>query len=367
MSEQTTPNPVDDTRFTRPLIRALTEHVDAFVQDLAAQAARDRDRDQHSYTDEEALRPCAVSWVYYSVLVAWAADHQLIAPWWDKRGVDAARELGLSPRQHLEAAYGSLLVHPATACLGDARYSHLTDGRPSDRVCQELIEWWRDQAPPLAWDDPDTGPTSISGWLVGDLLQALSNERRKAFAFAQTPWWVADFLIDRTLIPAAEEFGDEPVLRTVDPTCGTGHVLIRKMDYLWELYTTGSLAPRQGKGGPRVDGRPVLEPVEAARRILAGVHGMERDPLTAAVARLRMVVYMGHLLHQAKVLPALKLRNLPRSIRPVVGVGDSLLWGVMDPQEYARLHPLLAELQPPPPVGDTRIRPQPAEQLDLFS
>lgn len=44
MSEQTTPNPVDDTRFTRPLIRALTQHVDAFVQDLAEQAARDRER-----------------------------------------------------------------------------------------------------------------------------------------------------------------------------------------------------------------------------------------------------------------------------------------------------------------------------------
>lgn len=55
------------------------------------------------------------------------------------------------------------------------------------------------------------------------------------------------------------------------------------------------------------------------------------------------------------------------SVRPVVGIGDSLLWGVMEPQEYAKLHPLLAELQPPPPVGDTRIRPQPGEQLDLFA
>jgi hypothetical protein len=347
---------VDDTTFTRPLIKALVRHVDAFENDLVAQAERDTGA-RLSTSDQARLRPCAVSWVYYSVLVAWAADHQLIAPWWDKRGADTVRELGLSPREHLEAAYGCLIVHPATQCLGDARYSHLADGRPSDAVCADLIEWWRVDAPCLSWPDPDTGPSSISGWMAGDLLQALSAERRKAFAFAQTPWWVADFLIDRTLIPAAAEFR-EPVLRTVDPACGTGHVLIRKVDYLWELYTTGSLAPRQGKGGPRVDGYPVLDPGEAARRILAGVHGMEIDPLTAAVARLRMLVFVGHLLRQAGVLPTLTLRALPPTLRPVVGVGDSLLWGVATPAQYAKLHPRLAELQPSPdPGGDQEQLP----------
>lgn len=356
-------DPVDDTKFTRPLIKALVKHVDAFADDLVAQA--EQARGSHLSTSEQAaLRPCAVSWVFYSTMVAWASDHQLIAPWWSKRGVEGARHLGLSPRQHLEAAYGCLLVHPATQCLGDARYSHLVDGCPSDQVCADLIGWWRDDAPSLSWPDPDTGPSSISGWLVGDLLQALSAERRKAHAFAQTPWWVADFLIDRTLIPAAQEFRDEPVLRTVDPSCGTGHVLIRKVSYLWELYTTGSLAPRQAVGGPRVDGYPVLDPVEAARRILAGVHGMEIDPLTAAVARLRMVVAIGHLLHQAGVLPQLTLRTIP-PFRPVVGVGDSLLWGVATPEEYTKLHPKLADIQPPPLVGVVDVQDEPV-QMELF-
>lgn len=361
-------NPVDDTRFTRPLIKALRSHVDAFTHDLAEQAGHEHGR--RSYTDQETLRPCAVSWVYYSVLVAWAADHKLIAPWWSKRGVEGAQQLGLSPREHLKAAYGCLITHPATECLGDARYSQLAEGTPSDQVCAELITWWRDHAPSLAWQTPDAGPRSIDGWLAGDLLQALSIERNKTFALAQTPWWVADFIIDHTLIPAAAEFRDEPVLRTVDPAAGTGHFLIRMVDYLWELYTTGSLASRQGKGGPRVDGYPTVGPVEAARRILAGVHGMERDPLTAAVARLRMVVTLGERLHQAGHLPTLTLRTIPASVRPVVGVGDSLLWGVIEPEKYTKLHPLLAEIQPPPPVGHTQTHPEPATivsaQLDLF-
>ena len=354
-------NPVDDTRFTRPLAKTLINHVDAFTHDLARHAHGPK----YSTANEKRLRPCAVSWVYYSVLVAWAADHELIPPWWSKRAVQETEQMGWSPRQHLEQAYTHLTWHPATACLGDARYSHLGDGNPSDEVCAALIRWWHDEAPSLSWPDPETGPTSISGWLAGDLLQALSDERRKGHALAQTPWWVADLIIDRTLVPAAEEFRHEPVLRTVDPAAGTGHFLVRKVSYLWELYTTGSLTPRQGKGGPRVDDYPVLGPVEAARRILAGVHGMEKDPLTTAVARLRMVVYLAHLLHEAGALPKLRLHTIPRMVRPVVGVGDSLLWGVASPKVYAEVHPLLAEIQPPPPVGDTQVRSEPV-QLGLF-
>lgn len=227
-------------------------------------------------------------------------------------------------------------VHPATRCLLDPRYTHALARTPSVEVCADLIDWWTDEAPSLRYD-VDTGPSSITGWLVGDLLSALSDQRRKGNALCQTPWWVADGILDRTLIPAAQEFVDE-TLRTIDPTCGTGHMVIRKIDYLWELYTTGTLHPRQATGGPVATGWTPIGPAEAAARILAGCHGVELDPLTAAVARLRYIVTLGHLLHRAGALPVLRLDALP-PWRPPIVVGDSLLAGKATAEEYAALRP----------------------------
>jgi hypothetical protein len=328
---------VDDTTFTHPLAEALGGHVDVFQGCIAGPSA--------THTDFEAARPAAVAWVFYTVLVAWAQDHELIDPWLRKSGteaLDAALVAGLAPTGYLATAFASLAVHPATACLLDPRYSDLTAATPGEEEALALIEWWM-TAPSLKYD-VDSGPESITGWLPGDLLQALSAERRKQFAFVQTPWWVADFLLDRTLVPAVSEFRDEPVIRSIDPTCGTGHIMARTVDYLWEWYTTGDLAPRQAEGGFHAAGGPVLEPVDAIRRIIAGVHGCERDPLTAAVARLRMTVIIGELMHRAGIIQTLRLDAIP-PFQPVIAVGDSLLAGLISESEYAALHPELADIQ----------------------
>lgn len=66
-------NPADDRAFTAPLIKALRTHVDAFAASMAGPNPR--------HGDLEAVRPCAVAWVYYSALVAWAEDHGLIDPY----------------------------------------------------------------------------------------------------------------------------------------------------------------------------------------------------------------------------------------------------------------------------------------------
>lgn len=369
-------NLVDDRRFTGPLIiKALRGHVDAFAADLAAQTGRD------AHEEEQRQRPCAAVWVYMSCLVAWAQDHELLGGWLREPGETARARRNPPPEAQmripvsapsawLTMAIAALATHPDTACLLDPRYSSLKQGKPSDAVCGDLLDWWAKDAPCLAWPDPEHGPTSLSGWLAGDLLQALSDERRTGYALAQTPWWVADLIIDHTLVPAANEFRDTP-LRTVDPACGTGHFLIRKIDYLWELYTTGQMHAREaarvrGTTEPAVTGWAPVDPREAIRRILTGVHGMERDPLTAAVARLRMVVAIGDLMHRSGLLPELRLHTIP-PVRPVVGVGDSLLWGVATPEQYTALHPELADIQPPPPVGATAVKPAPSEQLDLLS
>ncbi|GAA0853301.1 hypothetical protein ACFQVD_26765 [Streptosporangium amethystogenes subsp. fukuiense] len=363
-------NRVDDSTFARPLVKALRDHVDAVAASMAGNGPM---HGQHGRL--EAVRPAAVAWVYYSVLVAWAEDHQLVNPF--LRNVTPKLRSAVLDRPGgalgwLSAAINSLAAHPATRCLLDPRYSQLREHTPSDEACRDLIEWWSGDAPSLAYQ-VSAGPTSISGWLPGDLLQALSTERVKTFAFAQTPWWIADGILDLTLVPAAGEFRDEPLLRTIDPTCGTGHMLIRTIDYLWEWYTTGALACRQMKM-PGVSGGPVLEPVEAIRRIISGVDGCEIDPLTAAVARLRVVVAVGDLMHRSELLPTLRLDTIP-PFRPRIVVGDSLLAGVATEQVYGQVHPALADIQnlgvPAEEPAPASVSPRPhtvvtAAQLDLF-
>src|SRR4029077_14268268 len=56
---------------------------------------------------------------------------------------------------------------------------------------------------------------------LGDLYQDLSEAARKKYALLQTPEFVEEFILDRTLDPAIEEFGLAG-LRMIDPACGSG-------------------------------------------------------------------------------------------------------------------------------------------------
>jgi hypothetical protein len=321
---------------------------------------------QHS---ETMPRPGAMTWVYMTALVAWAQDHGLIGPWLRPESRAAREEYAAldgagGMRGWLARAIASLAVHPGTWTLLDPAWvPALRGARPPERACRDLAAWW-DTAPLLAFGVTE-GPGSLSGWTAGDLLQALSEERRKRHALVQTPWWVADFILDLTLIPACAESGqgDEPV-RLIDPACGTGHFLIRAIDYLHEWYTTGALAPRQAKGAEPATGGTPLPPAEAIRRIIAGVHGCDIDPLTAAVARLRYTVAIGDLMRRAGIITGqLRLDRIPRFQVPVIP-GDSLLARTpgFTREDYARVHPGLAAIVN---LGMPESRPLPPRQLNL--
>jgi hypothetical protein len=162
--------------------------------------------------------------------------------------------------------------------------------------------------------DPEKGPASITGWIVADLLQALTGDRIAGNAFSQTPWFIADLLCDRTIVPAASTFTNMP-LRLIDPAAGAGHLLIWAAIGLHTLYTAG------------VPGWPPVSAKQSVRRIINGVHGVELDPLTAALARLRLTVVAGALLGTAP----LRLHKIPTWIRPRIAVGNALLAGLGDP------------------------------------
>jgi hypothetical protein len=318
-------NPADDTSFTGPLIRDLRGHVARLAESMP--------------------RDAAVAWVYMTVLVAWAEDHGLIDPWLRETAAVSRKEFlalpGMTIQAWLARAVASLCCHPGTWCLLDPKWTPTREGTLPRDACWDLADWWAGDAPGLAYET-GTGPASITGWIPGDLLQHLSDDRRKRNALVQTPWWVCDFILDKTLVPAAAEFGGE-TLRAIDPTCGTGHFLIRAISYLWDWYTTGSLKPRQVHAGAVTGGTP-LQPAEAIRRIIAGVHGCDKDPLTTAAARVRYTVAIGDLMRQAGLITGpLRLDRIPQFQVPVFP-GDSLLANVASAEQYAGLHPQLAAI-----------------------
>jgi hypothetical protein len=326
----TAPETSDDKAFTRPLVKALQQRIEECADTIPGR---------------DAYR-IAAAWVYTTAVTAWCEDHGL-TPGRLRAGAEPARAkyaaAGGTAAGWLAHTAADLAVHPSLWCWLDPAWGNpIRDATPSEEACQGLIGWWSKEAPDLA-HDVTSGPATISGFLIGDLLQLLTDERSKGHALVQSPWWLADGILDRTLIPAAREHRDE-TLRLIDPSCGTGHMLIRAIGMLWELYTTGNLTPRQ----MRMDGVTGWTPVppgEAAARILAGVDGVELDPVTAAVARLRVTVTIAHLLHTAGTLPGpLHLATIPHRIQPRIVVGDSLLAGKVSAAEYARHRPVQAAI-----------------------
>ena len=151
---------------------------------------------------------------------------------------------------------------------------------------------------------------------LGDLYQDLSEHAKKTYALLQTPEFVEEFILDYTLTPAIEEFGLTPdppeqrpdlphLLRVIDPTCGSGHFLLGAFHRL--------LAQWEKKA-------PDADRWEQISRALSSVHGVDKNPFAAAIARFRLLIAA------MKVADELRLADAPEF--PVnVAVGDSLLHG----------------------------------------
>ena len=113
----------------------------------------------------------------------------------------------------------------------------------SGDAARDLLAFWRAV-------DPDTGTLRITispilDWdtrFLGDLYQDLSDEAKKRFALLQTPEFVEEFILGRTLTPALDEFGLAD-LRLIDPACGSGHFLLGAFPRL--LNASGSRASRE--------------------------------------------------------------------------------------------------------------------------
>lgn len=317
------------TTALQPMVRSLVADMRARLESDAARLqswktehaeAQQADRVGSSFTEwsEEQLQQAAAGWVLTTVFLRFIEDNDLFG----RRqvfltGFDAERRaLGRDfqdalYQRHPEYSYRDYLLHcfdqlkdvPATAGLvGPHSSIHVMD--PSDDGARELIEFWR------AVDaDGNTLRTfndeKLDTRFLGDMYQDLSEFARKKYALLQTPEFVEEFILDRTMDPALEERPLEG-FKVIDPTCGSGHFLLGAFDRLmdrWEHHSPAMPAP------------------ERAEKAMSAIHGVDINPFAVAISQFRLTV--------AFMQAAGDNRLTERTEAPGFRVlaGDSLLFG----------------------------------------
>ncbi|MFI9356770.1 BREX-2 system adenine-specific DNA-methyltransferase PglX [Streptomyces lydicus] len=248
----------------------------------------------NSWLDERVTQ-VAVAWVLGTVFVRFCEDNRLIPEPYLTAPEDDRRDLALARyeeyvatsddptyRGWLEQAFDELGAGQAGRLLFDRRHNPLFQIPLSHDGARDLVDFWRsrDEAGVLVHDftDPlEQDGDGTKGWdtrFLGDLYQDLSQAAQDTYALLQTPVFVEEFILDRTMTPAVREFGYEE-FKMIDPTCGSGHFVLGAFRRLVRLWTDGQ------------PGRDVHERVRAA---LDSVHGVDLNPFAVAIARFRLLV-----------------------------------------------------------------------------
>ncbi|HEX7316679.1 MAG TPA: BREX-2 system adenine-specific DNA-methyltransferase PglX [Pyrinomonadaceae bacterium] len=193
---------------------------------------------------------------------------------------------------------------PVVRALFDEEHNPLWRLGVSGDGATALLNFWQQVEPETGEPRHDFTDAEWNTRFLGDLYQDLSEAARKKYALLQTPEFVEEFILDRTLGPAVDEFGYQAV-RLIDPTCGSGHFLLGAFGRLFDLYARNE---------------PGVNAPELARRALGQVYGVDLNPFAVAIARFRLLV------------AAMKASNVERlqdapGFEFNLAVGDSLLHG----------------------------------------
>ncbi len=288
-------------------------------------------RTAQNYEDwrTDTITQAAAAWVLSCVFIRFLEDNSLIDP---PKIAGPGERLGRArdehelyfrsnpkhtDREYLLSIFAELAKLPGTRDIfgehnavndlpnwlsGDAAGELLNFFQKIDAATGELVHDFTDPN----WDTR----------FLGDLYQDLSEAARKKFALLQTPDFVEEFILDRALDPAIEEFGlvpqppaDAPKAPTcfkmIDPACGSGHFLLGAFPRLLERW-------QRKEPGTNIR--------ELTQRALESIHGVDINPFAVAIAKFRLL------------LAAMNACNIKRLIdapgfRIQVACGDSLLHG----------------------------------------
>ena len=256
----------------------------------------------------------AVAWVLATVFIRFCEDNDLIdGPWITGEGrrhgqaADNETEFyraepSRNARDWLRAGFEALAALPAGKALLD-QHNLVWRAPIGADAAQQLLSFWRTQNADgtLAYDFTDA---SLDTRFLGDLYQDLSDFAKKKYALLQTPVFVEEFILDRTLTPAIAQCGIEG-LRLIDPTCGSGHFLLGAFDRLLDQWHAKA---------------PGLEARQRVQRALDSISGVGLNPFAVAIARFRLTVAA------MRAAGIDRLKDAP-AFTYHLAVGESLLYG----------------------------------------
>jgi len=267
----------------------------AWSSQLRAEHARATERGRTALTwsawrDGEVAQ-AGVAWILASTFVRFCEDNHLLdghptaggSPVWIAGPGDRTARAVEHQQAHYEdhptdnsrdwllVAFRALADLPAGRGLVDPDHNPVWRAPISAAAADALLVFWREQDDDGAlrrdFTDPDLGTR-----FLGDLYQDLSDYAKKTYALLQTPVFVEEFILDRTLTPAMAEFG-LPGLKLIDPTCGSGHFLLgafARLDAAWQTAA------------------PNLSARERVQKALDSIHGVDLNPFAVAIARFRL-------------------------------------------------------------------------------
>ena len=286
------------------------------------QAARDAGRSGETFAAwlEAVITQAAVHWLLSCVFVRFIEDNGLAPrPWLSGPSGGADNRLALAQDRHeayfrahphdndrdyLRACFREVEQLPGMAAVFDERHNPVFRLGISGDAAMALLAFWQKVDPDLGLLAHDFSDPDWNTRFLGDLYQDLSEATRKRYALLQTPEFVEEFILDRTLTPALNAFGYREV-RLIDPTCGSGHFLLGAFRRLLDAWARNE---------------PARNPRDTVQRALNGVCGVDLNPYAVAIARFRL------LLAALKACDIERLADAP-AFQIQLATGDSLLHG----------------------------------------
>lgn len=284
------------------------------------QAARNADRTAETFESwsDQVIAQAGVHWLLSCVFLRFIEDNQLVdRPWF--AGPSSARQSLArdrhesyfrahpieSDRDYFITCFREAGRLPGLVSFFDEAHNPVFRLGISGDAAMRLLQFWQQIDPNTGLLKHDFTDPEWNTRFLGDLYQDLSEATRKRYALLQTPEFVEEFILDRTLTPAVNEFGYKEV-RMIDPTCGSGHFLLGGFQRLLDLWA------RNEPGRNRRD---------VAQRALDAVAGVDLNPFAVAIARFRLLVaaLKASEVHRLTEAPDFKIH---------VAIGDSLLHGL---------------------------------------
>lgn len=284
------------------------------------QTARDANRTAETFESwgDQVITQAGVHWLLSCVFLRFIEDNTLVdRPWIggtpDSGRLNLARDRHEayfrahpleSDRDYLLASFTEAGTLPGLHTFFDAAHNPVFRLGISGDAAMGLRQFWQQQDPNTGALLHDFTDASLNTRFLGDLYQDLSEATRKRYALLQTPEFVEEFILDRTLTPAIREFGYREV-RMIDPTCGSGHFLLGGFYRMVDEWS---------RAEPNRNRRDV------AQKALDAVSGVDLNPFAVAISRFRLLV---------AALQASDVNRLSEApdFTIHVAIGDSLLHG----------------------------------------